>query len=146
MADPLTIIGGVGAICNIIEAASKVISTLNSLRHRWATADMTLLSLAAQLTALRAALSKIQTWMEDSYTQVLHYQLTMDLETSVACCNLLITELGAVVSGLEDCVDRPLDFARRLRVAFSHRKVDDVEKLLQQQTSALNLLLTTWNW
>ncbi|KAJ4369823.1 Guanine nucleotide-binding protein alpha-2 subunit [Neocucurbitaria cava] len=142
MADPITIIGCVGAICNIIDATGKAISTLNGLRNRWATADITLLTLATQLMALRAALSKIQALMEDSYASVLHYQLIMDLEQSVECCKLLISALGKILSDLDACGDRPLDFAHRLKVAFGHNKVDDIEKLLQHQTSALTLLLT----
>ncbi|CAO2648403.1 Nn.00g076700.m01.CDS01 [Neocucurbitaria sp. VM-36] len=142
MADPLTIIGCVGAICNIIDASGKAITTLNGLRNRWTTADITLLTLATELTALKAALTKIQNLIEDNDPQVLHYQLIMDLRQSIECFKLLINALERVLTSLDIFGFRPLDFAQRLKISFSQNKVDDIEKLLQRQTSALTLLLT----
>ncbi|KAH7392981.1 hypothetical protein BKA66DRAFT_439102 [Pyrenochaeta sp. MPI-SDFR-AT-0127] len=145
MAEPLIIVGCVGAICTIIDTTSKAISTLNDLRNKWATLDLTLLALASQLTALRAALSKIQTWIRGNYGQVPHFQIVMDLDVSVACCKLLMSELGNFLSRLNNNRTRHLSFARKVQATFSHRWVEEIEKLLQQQTSALTLLLTALN-
>lgn len=144
MADPLTIIGCVGGLCNVIDCATKAISALNRLRTRWATADLAILTLASQLMALRAALAKLQTWSEHNHPESLHYQLVMDLDGSVEACQLLVSKLEAFVSSLETST-RPLDFSSRLKVAFGHGRADHIEKLLQQQTSALTLLLTALN-
>jgi guanine nucleotide-binding protein G(i) subunit alpha len=60
MADPLSIIGAVGAVANIVDLIAKSIKSVHELQNRWKEADVTLLNLMAQLTALRAALTEIK--------------------------------------------------------------------------------------
>jgi hypothetical protein len=74
MAEALAVIGSVGAICNIVDAISKVISLITDLTAKWENADLTLLGLASQLTALRAAITKIQEWTEQGLDDA-HHQL-----------------------------------------------------------------------
>jgi guanine nucleotide-binding protein G(i) subunit alpha len=64
MAEALAVIGAAGAVANIIDVAGKTIKSLHDLHNRWRDADFTLLNLIAQLTALRAALSMIQEWID----------------------------------------------------------------------------------
>lgn len=90
MADPITIIGTVGALANIVDLVSKTIKSMRDLQGRWKQADLTFLSLAAQLTALRAALQKIQQWSVGELAGDPDYQLIMDLDVSISCCRLLI--------------------------------------------------------
>ena len=73
MADPITIIGTVGAVANIIELVSKTINSIRDLRGKWKEADLAFLSLASQLTTLRAALTKIQEWSDDELSAYSDY-------------------------------------------------------------------------
>jgi hypothetical protein len=87
MAEALAVLGSVGAVCNVVSGISKTIAIITDLLARWEDADLTLLSLASQLTALRAATTKIQEWT-DGGLHNLHHQLLMDLRcrsNAVAC-------------------------------------------------------------
>ncbi|KAH8691000.1 hypothetical protein GQ44DRAFT_797039, partial [Phaeosphaeriaceae sp. PMI808] len=75
MVDPITIISTVGALANIIDLMSKTIKSIRDLPGRWKQADLEFLSLAAQLTALRAALDKIQQWSDNGLSTNLSWIL-----------------------------------------------------------------------
>ncbi|KAF2878518.1 G-protein alpha subunit-domain-containing protein [Massariosphaeria phaeospora] len=144
MADPISVIGAVGAICNIIDVVGKVTLAVNDLREKWKDADLTFLSLASQLTALRIALTKIQEWM-DSDLQVIHHQLVMDLDVSLSCCKVLVDKIDTLLSEIGRATNTPLDFNGKAKLIFGNRNLNDVQKLLERQTSALTLLLTACN-
>lgn len=139
------ILGGVGSIFSIVDGISKVIGVIRDLQARWGEADLTLLSLASQLTALRAASAKIQEWMEQDL-QDTHHQLIMDLDVSISCCKLLMDKVESFFSNLAQLIEKPLDLRDRLKVAFGSSGPDGVQKLIEHQTSALTLLLTACNW
>jgi hypothetical protein len=145
MAEVIAIIGTIGAVCNIVDVINKTISLISDVRSKWRTADLTLLSLASQLTALRAALTEIQKWLELN-TEDMHHQLTMDLDFSLSCCGRLASELEAYFSRLNTNRDEPLGVTGKIRMMISGQSADDVQKLIEQQTSSLTLLLTARNW
>ncbi|KAF2121297.1 hypothetical protein BDV96DRAFT_640692 [Lophiotrema nucula] len=144
MADPITIIGAVGAIANIIDVVTKSVKTINDIRQQWLEAELTLLSLASQLSALRAALDKIQEWMSTDLVEA-HHQLVMDLDVSMSCCKVLVHKIDDFLSELGNTVDEPLDFRSTFKLVFGSGNIDSVQKLLERQTSALTLLLTACN-
>jgi|SRR5205814_161637 hypothetical protein len=156
MADPLSIIGAAGAVANIIEAASKTIKSLHDLHNRWRDADFTLLNLIAQLTALRAALSKIQEWIDQSAddaegTTGQHHQLAMDMDLSVNCVRMMIEKMDAESEGLKRCADEDgndrLDLGSKIKVVFGGKgSGTEWQKMIERQVSALTLLLTASTW
>lgn len=143
MADPITIIGAVGALCNIIEVVNKTITTIEQWRLRWKHSDLYLISLASQLVALRAALTKIQEWM-DAGADETHHQLTMDLDMSISCCKVLVDELDEAFGKFD--VAGSLDSVAKLKIILGTGGLDELQKLLERQTNALSLLLTACNW
>jgi hypothetical protein len=145
MADPISIIGTFGAVANIIDVVGKTISTIRELRDEWKEADLTFLSLAAQLTALKAALTKIKEWTDNELGES-HHQLVMDLDVSMSCCRMLIGKINILLSKLHQTADETLDFSSKVKLVFGSKTIDDVQKLIEQQTSALTLLLTACNW
>ena len=145
MADAISIIGTVGAVANIIDVVDKTISTFCDLQNKWKEADLTFLSLVAQLTALRAALTKIKQWADNDLGDP-HYQLVMDLDISMSCCRMLIGKIDVLLSELHQTADETLDFSSKVKLVFRSKNIDDVQKLIEQQTSALTLLLTACNW
>lgn len=47
MAEALAIIGGVGAVCNLVDAIGSVVSLINNLISKWQDAELTLLSMVS---------------------------------------------------------------------------------------------------
>lgn len=145
MAEALAVIGTIGAVCNIVDVISKTIAVISEYQSRWKTADLALLSLASQLTALRAALTEIQKWLERN-TQDMHHQLTMDLEVSLSCCRLLASELEAFFSQLSINDDHVLSSSDKMKFVLRSQGAKDIRKFIEHQTSSLTLLLTACNW
>ncbi|KAH6875266.1 hypothetical protein BKA58DRAFT_379513 [Alternaria rosae] len=144
MAEILTVLGGVGSIFSIVDGISKVIGMIRDLQARWGEADLTLLSLASQLTALRAASTQIQEWIDED-PQDTHHQLIMDLDVSISCCKLLMDKVESFFANLSQLTEKPLDLRDKWKVVFGSSSAEGVLKLIEHQTSALTLLLTACN-
>jgi hypothetical protein len=145
MAEALAVLGGLGSIFSIVDVISKVIGIISDLRAKWDDADLTLLSLASQLTALRAASAKIQEWI-DQDLQDAHHQLIMDLDVSVSCYRLLISRIESFFTDLAQLTEKPLDLRNKFKVVFGSAGPESVQRLLERQASALTLLLAACNW
>jgi hypothetical protein len=141
MAEICALIGTIGAVCNIVECINKTINLIGDVRSRWKTAELALLSLTSQLTALRAALQEIQRWLETN-AEEMHHQLTMDLDITLSCCQLLTTELEAHLSSLQTESNTP----DKIRMVMRGQNANDIQKFIDHQTTALTLLLTACNW
>lgn len=145
MAELLAVVGSVGAIINIIDGASKIISVIHNLQHQWHDADLTALSLASQLSAFRAALRRIHEWL-DSEVPAAHHQLIMDLDETLSFCNLLIIQVEDLSLGWEKLLEDPKSIASRWKVTFGNKDLDKVLVLVERQTNALTLLLSACSW
>ena len=143
MADPVTIIGTAGAAANVLSTLTSTIETFHKLCLEWRNADFTFLNLIAQLTALRAAVNKIQDWIL-AETEA-HPQLNMDLDLSLYCCYTLIDKMNSKISGL--CADdRRMSLASKLKLLFDGKSMDSMQKMIERQTNALTLLLAAYSW
>jgi hypothetical protein len=145
MAEVLAVLGGVGSVCSIVNGITRIVGMISKLQARWGDADLTLLSLASQLTALRAASTKIEEWI-DQDLQDTHHQLVMDLDVSISCCRLLMNKVESFFSDLTQLTERPLDLREKFKIVFGSSGPESVQKLIEHQTSALTLLLTACNW
>jgi hypothetical protein len=144
MADPITIIGTVGALGNIIDVLGKSISKTAELRSQWQEADLAVLLLESQLAALNSALCKIKIWTESAFDNP-HHQLVMDLDRCVTCCRLLIGKIDMEVSKFTMNDDNRLDVGSKLRLLVKTKNFEHVQRMIEQQTGALTLLLTACN-
>ncbi|KAB8275148.1 hypothetical protein BDV30DRAFT_236849 [Aspergillus minisclerotigenes] len=144
MADPVSIIGTAGALANIIQIVSQTIVAIRDLQSDWNDADLTFLSLTSQLSALRLALTKIEEWMGTD-TGDAHHQIVMDLDDSINCCKVLLKKLKGLVDSLQQKQNEALSFQSKIKLVFGRKSIDDIQKLLEHQTNALNLLLTACN-
>ncbi|KAK3385320.1 hypothetical protein B0H63DRAFT_181559 [Podospora didyma] len=143
MADPLTVVGTVGALTGLIGVLGKTIQTFSKFRSQWKDAELTVLTLETQLIAMRAALSKIEQWANTT-NDSLHHQLVMDLDQCVACCRLLVGKLDAEISTLV-APGKTQATMSKLKLIFSSKGLQDVQKMIESQTTALTLLLTACN-
>jgi hypothetical protein len=146
MADPLTIIGSIGAVANIIDLVTKTISSIRDVRGQWKDADLAFLSLTSQLSALRAALVKIREWSDNELSIDPDYQLIMDLDVSMGCCRMLVGKFDEFFLKLDQTADEPFDFAGKVKFVFGTRDLDDVQRMVERQVGAMTLLLTACNW
>jgi guanine nucleotide-binding protein G(i) subunit alpha len=145
MADPLTIIGAAASVVQIVEVLAKTLSRLSELNERWKQADYTFINLIVQLTALKAALNKLQEWMDADIDET-HHQLVMDLELSIKCCRMLIDKMDSEVSELHQSADNGLNSQGKIKLMIKNSKLEELQKMVERQTNALTLLLTVCNW
>lgn len=148
MADPLAIIGTVASVAGIIEVLAKTVSTLHELHSRWKQADFIFINLVAQLTALKAALARLEEWMSAGLTegQNPHHQLVMDLEVSITCCRMLTHKMDTEISELYRNTENVLDAQSKVKLMVKNGTLEELQKMVERQTGALTLLLTVCNW
>lgn len=145
--DPVSAIGLAGSVVSIVGAVTGMIKFLHELRQHWKDADLTVVLLISQLTTLKAALNHIADWISLSLSDVPQYhQLIIDLEESLNSCNVLITFMDHHISKLAWTEDKALNYESKVRVVLEDKATKDCLDHLNNQTNALNLLLTVFNW
>ena len=145
--EPLSILGAASSIVSIIDIASRCISSLHALQQRWKDADITVALIMGQISTLKAALEQISQWMHtDADTLLSHYQLVMDLELALHSSRLSITFIHDHVTTLMRDKYNELTFRSKARAMAQDNMVQQCVKHLNNQTVALNLLLTALNW
>jgi hypothetical protein len=144
MADPISVLGAVAGVIQIIDVLGKSISGLDNLRSQWQSSDLALLSLQAQLGALSAALTKIQEWTESGDEEI-HHQLVMDLKISMDCCKVLASKVYEDISDLQKTKGGTLVLMAKARFMFRRNGLGELQSMIDRQTSALTLLLSACN-
>ncbi|RGP67984.1 gna-3 g alpha subunit gna-3 [Fusarium sporotrichioides] len=144
MADPITILGTAGAVANIVDVLGKVINTVAELRSQWQDADLAVLNLESQLGALNTALNKIMAWTESAFNSP-HHQLVMDLDRCVFCCRTLINRIATEISQFQMTAENRLDALSKFRLLLKTKDFENIQRMIEQQTGALTLLLTATN-
>jgi hypothetical protein len=144
MADPLSIIGTAGAIANIIDVLTKTITTVCDLRQAWKIADLSMFAFENQLSLLKFALFEIQKWTESRSCEQSH-QLVMQVDSCVTCCRLLIGKIDGEVSQFQKTTAGDLDFGSKLSFLFKTKDMEQIQRMVDQQTHTLTLLLSACN-
>jgi hypothetical protein len=145
MADPLTIIAAISSIAGIIDALSKSINIIRGLQNQWSEAACTVICLIGQLTAAKAALVKIKEWTESKVDEPYH-QLTIDLDRSIACCKMIVERIDSWLAELQRKPNGELELSTKFKVTFESKAMNGLQKNLDYQVNALNLLLNACNW
>ncbi|SCV58648.1 GNA-3 g protein alpha subunit GNA-3 [Fusarium fujikuroi] len=144
MADPLSIIGTAGAIANIIDVLTKTITTVCDMRQAWKIADLAVFAFENQLNLLKFALFEIQKWTESRSDEQSH-QLVMQVDSCVTCCRLLIGKIDGEVSQFEKTVAGGLELGSKLSFLFKTKDMEQIQRMVDQQTHTLTLLLSACN-
>ena len=144
--EPVSVIGLAGSIVGIIDVAARSIGALHALQRRWKAADLTISLLISQLTTLKCALKQIEKWITTSLNQMEHYQLVIDLDTSLESCKTLLLFIDEQLAhlGLSDTMNP--SWESRIKVVLQDSTVKECATHLANQSAALNLLLTALNW
>jgi guanine nucleotide-binding protein G(i) subunit alpha len=144
MADPLTIIGTAGAIANIIDVLTKTITIICDMRQSWKIADLTTLSFENQLNLLSFALCEVQKWAA-SKSSGQSPQLEMQVDRYVTCCRLLIGKIEEEISQFKRKISGELEVGSKLTLLFKTKEMEQVKRMIDQQTHALTFLLSACN-
>ncbi|KAF5675861.1 GNA-3 g alpha subunit GNA-3 [Fusarium circinatum] len=144
MADPLSIIGTAGAIANIIDVLTKTITTVCDMRQAWKVADLAVFAFENQLNLLKLALLEIHKWKESRSNEQSH-QLVMQVDNCVTCCRLLIGKIDSEVSQFQKTAAGGLELGSKLSFLFKTKDMEQIQRMVDQQTHALTLLLGACN-
>ncbi|KAG7410021.1 hypothetical protein Forpe1208_v011073 [Fusarium oxysporum f. sp. rapae] len=144
MADPLSIIGTAGSIANIIDVLTKTITIVCEMRQAWKIADLTILTFENQLNLLKFSLCEIQKWAEAKVDDQSH-QLVMQVDNCVTCCRLLISKIDGEVSQLEKTEAGDLMMGSKISLLFKTKDMEQIQRMVDQQTHTLTLLLSACN-
>ncbi|KAF4993760.1 hypothetical protein FGRMN_6234 [Fusarium graminum] len=140
MADPLSIIGTAGAIANIVDVLTKTITTVCDMRQAWKIADLTVLTFENQLNLLKVALGQIQKWATSSKER--GREIDMQVDSCVTCCRLLIGKIDSEMSQFERTIAGNLNTASKFSLFFKSNDMEQIQRMVDQQTQALTLLLS----
>jgi guanine nucleotide-binding protein G(i) subunit alpha len=143
MADPF--FSTATSIVGIINLLARTTSRLGELKERWRQADFVFINLIAQLSALKAALNKLQGWMDVEVDEA-HHLLVMDLEASITCCQMLVNRINSEIQDLHESAENGLSSQSRLKLIFRNGTLEELQKMVERQTNALTLLLMVCNW
>ena len=145
--EPISIIGLAGSVVGIVDVMTKSIVALKNLQSRWQIADWTITLIIGHLTTLKAALNHISQWIStDLAAEPQHYQLVLDLGDALSSCKALVLYIDSRLCKLEWDQDNSLTFQSRLRAVLNDGGVKDCVNHLNNQSNALNLLLTALSW
>jgi hypothetical protein len=139
-------VGTAASVLGIIDVIARSVSSLQTLNQRFKGANLAVVNLLCQLNAVKAALSQIQAWMNET---LLDYQLRIDLDDSLMSCRLLIRQLDSQISKIEWTESNgvaDLSLESKVRTALQGGGAEEILTRLDRQTNALNFLLLAFNW
>ena len=145
--EPVSIVGLAGAVVGIANVLGQSMLLLNNLRARFKEANLTVTLLIGQLNAVKAALKQIQLWLLESSDEDSNYfQLSLDLESSLSSCGILVGLINDQLSKLEWNENDVLKFESRARIILEDARTKEYLNYLGHLTSSLNLLLIAFKW
>lgn len=148
--DPLsfvTVVGVTGAIVGIIDVITRSVRYLCDLQAKLKGTDLTISLLIGQLSTLKAALNQISEWINTSLVTVQkHQRLVLDLQVSLDSCRVVIQLLGDRIRQFEHNNGDTLCIQGRILYLWGQTGITEYLNHLNNQTSALNLLLTALQW
>ncbi|ORY71966.1 G-protein alpha subunit-domain-containing protein [Pseudomassariella vexata] len=139
--EPVALLATAGTLTNIVAILGRSIVSVAELRSQWNDADLAILSFESQLASLRTALVKINEWVDTHYAEDPHHQLVMDLDRCVACCRLLISKVDTDIHPFQ-MLSGKMDKKHKAKMLLKSKDFRDTQRMIEQHTSALSLLLT----
>ena len=145
--DPVSVIGVVGSVVNMVDVVSRSLTALHSLQQKWKIADITITLLLGHMATLKAAMNQISDWVSSDLRLVpQHHQLVIDLSMSLDSCKVLLAFMNNRLIDLELNQAGSLTLQSRVRAILQDQSMKDCLNHLSHQANALNLLLTALNW
>ena len=140
-------LGSLALVVGIVNVVGHSALLLNNLGARLRAADLTVTLLIGQLNTVKAALRQIQLWLEESSSEDSnHFQLSLDLESSLSSCGILVGLIDDRLSKLECDEKDILKFESRARIILEDARTKECLNYLGHLISSLNLLLIAFKW
>lgn len=149
--DPASIIGLVGAIVGIADVIVKSVNALKQFQDDYEGADFRVGALIAQLLTIKAALGNVAEMINEASSSItvpspFSRQFIEDLRMSLYGCEAMVCALDSKLSNLRRNEHNGLSASSRFHMAMQDSTLDEYLVMLNNQTSALQLLLTTLHW
>lgn len=146
--DPASAIGLVGAIVGIADVIVKSVDSLRHFQASYQGADFRIGALVSQLLAVKAALGNVSDMISDSGHRITQggtfsRQFCEDLRVSLYGCEAMVCALDSQLVNVRRNEHNGLSAASRFHVALQDSTIDGYVAMLNHQTSALQLLLTS---
>jgi len=145
--DPVSVLGLISSLITIADVIKGSLTRLRSLQSNYQNSSLAISLLIGQLNTLKAALDQITEWVSSSLVNITkHQQLVLDLDTSVESCKVLLMFLDQRIGQLTWSDEDALDVKGKIVFLWEKLGLNDFTNHLNNQTNALNLLLTALNW
>ncbi|CAG9997057.1 unnamed protein product [Clonostachys byssicola] len=143
--DPASIIGLAGAVAGLADVIARTVVTLSDLRNAYNQSDFRLSALICQLATLKASLSHIAEMVNksDGNTPSLSLQFCEDLRVSMYGCEAMVSALDTCLAKFHQNETNGLSILGKIEVVLDDSTIDEYLSMLNNQTNALQLLLTT---
>ncbi|VUC32786.1 unnamed protein product [Clonostachys rosea] len=143
--DPASVIGLAGAVAGLADVIARTILTLSDLRNAYNQSDFKLSALICQLTTLKASLSHIAEMVNasDGNAPSPSIQFCEDLRVSMYGCEAMVSALDTRVAKFHQNEANGLSILGKIEVVLDDSTIDEYLSMLNNQTNALQLLLTT---
>lgn len=149
--DPASVLGLVSAVINIADVIAKSVTSLRSLQSKYQHADFRLGALVSQLLTIKAALGHVADIINSPSIGFLDHgaysqQFSDDLRISLSGCEAMICALDGQLANLHRDETNGLTRGSKFTMAWEDSTIDGYLTMLSNQTSALQLLLTSLQW
>lgn len=143
--DPVSAIGLVATCTSLLASVVKTTSALNSLRDRFQTAELVILSLITQLSTLEASTSELRNVLDSQAATINQREnLLKALGESLEATARVISYIWDEVSDAASVVDRGGRLGRWVRTkhVFNESSLAPMKEVLRDQIQAIQLLLS----
>lgn len=146
--DPASVIGLAGAVAGLADVIARTVVTLSDLRNAYSQSDFKLSALICQLSTLKASLSHIAEMVNTTYgnTPSPSTQFCEDLRVSMYGCEAMVSALDTRLAKFHQNETIGLSILGKIEVVLDDSTINEYLSMLNNQTNALQLLLTTLQW
>lgn len=142
---PVTVFTTAASATNLIEGLGRTLDTFYGVRHL-TDLDFILPNIVPQLTVWRAALTKIQEWAEtESEAEGDHHVLQDPLSSILTSCQILAIKVDDGISNMQKLSMAAGPATENEDIKQAIVEMGDLQRFIEIQTNALNLLLTACN-
>ena len=141
----MDVVGTAGAIVGIINVVTQILSALAEIGRRFRAARTTVKILSGQMLLIRTGLNQIYAFMNDDLlTDEPHYQLILDLNDVLECCELLVGMLDDQISKLELDGEDHIKLSSKIRLVLEDQGTEECLTRLDRQVNGLTFVLTAF--
>lgn len=144
--DPVSALALSKSVTTILGFLGKLIKELIALQTNYRRATARVRSFIGQLSTIKLALIKVSNWINTDLQASADEELVSGLKISLDSFQPIICLLNQLVTDLNRNSRDELTFKGKAKYLWNSDGIDTLQKSLDMQVNALNLLLTALNW